>query len=283
MWRFREREFDLTSRGVILGIVNVTPDSFSDGGEAYGTKEAALHGLRLLAEGADILDIGGESTRPGSLPVSTEEELRRVIPVIRELRGSTDAPISVDTSKAAVAEAALAAGADIINDVTALSDPSMGTLAASSGAGLILMHMQGTPLSMQENPHYKGDDVAGVVSKFLSERRGAALASGVPSEAIILDPGLGFGKTVSHNLALLRGIRSILSLGSPVMIGHSRKSFLGSLAGEEQSPDFAARLHPAVAVTALAFRSGARLFRVHDPAPHRAAIRTAAACSREAT
>jgi dihydropteroate synthase len=274
MWRFRGREFDLTSRGVILGIVNVTPDSFSDGGAANGTKEAVLQGLHMLAEGADILDIGGESTRPGSLPVSTEEELRRVIPVIRELRGSTDAPISVDTSKTDVAEAALATGADIINDVTALSDPAMGPLAASSGAGLILMHMQGIPLTMQENPSYEGDDVVGAVSKFLSERRAAAVACGVHPDALILDPGLGFGKTLSHNLALLRGIPALLKLGSPILIGHSRKSFLGTIAGETSSPDFAARLQSGTPVTALARQLGVMLFRVHDPAPHRIALRT---------
>jgi len=277
VWRFRGREIDLTSRGVLLGIVNVTPDSFSDGGETVGTKEAVLHGLRLLAEGADILDIGGESTKPGSRPVSTEEELRRLIPVIRELRNSTDAPISVDTSKAAVAEAALAAGANIINDVTTLSDPSMGTLAASSGAGLILMHMQGIPLTMQENPSYEENDVVGVVSKFLSERRAAAVACGVHADALILDPGLGFGKLLSHNLALLRGIPELLALGSPILIGHSRKSFLGMIAGETASPDYAARLHAGTAATALARHLGAMLFRVHDPAPHRVALRAAEA------
>lgn len=276
-WRFRGREIDLTSRGVILGIVNVTPDSFSDGGVTSGTEEAVLHGLRILNEGADILDIGGESTRPGALPVSEEEELRRVIPVIRALRASTDAPISVDTSKAAVAEAALAAGADIINDVTALSNSAMGELAASSGAGLILMHMHGTPLTMQQNPCYEGDDVVGAVSKFLSERRSAAVACGVHPDALILDPGLGFGKSLSHNLALLRGIPGFLSLGSPILIGHSRKSFLGTIAGEEASPDYAARLQVGTAMTALARRLGAMLFRVHDPAPHRMALMTAEA------
>lgn len=275
MWRFRGREIDLNSRGVILGIVNVTPDSFSDGGAAYGTKEAVLQGVRLLAEGADILDIGGESTRPGSLPVSTEEELRRVIPVIRALHDSTHAPISVDTSKATVAEAALAAGADIINDVTALSDPAMGALAASSGAGLILMHMQGIPLSMQENPSYEENDVVDSVSKFLSERRAAAVACGVHPDALILDPGLGFGKTLSHNLALLRGIPSLRKLGSPILIGHSRKSFLGTIAGEKDSADFATRLQASSAVTAMARYLGAMLFRVHDPAPHRVALRAA--------
>jgi dihydropteroate synthase len=280
IWRFRGGEIDLTRRGVILGIVNVTPDSFSDGGRACDPEAARRQGLRLLEEGADILDIGGESTRPGSLPVSLEEELRRVIPVIRALRAVTDAPISVDTSKAAVAEAALAAGADIINDVTALSDPGMGPVAGASGSGLILMHMQGSPHTMQENPSYKDDDVVADVSKFLSERRAAAIACGVHADAIILDPGLGFGKTLSHNLALLRGIPALLGLGSPILIGHSRKSFLGSIAGETSGPDFAGRLLPAIAITAMAFAAGARLFRVHDPAPHRVALRTAESVSR---
>jgi dihydropteroate synthase len=279
-WRFRGREIDLTSRGVILGIVNVTPDSFSDGGSVPDAEAARLHGLRLLAEGAELLDIGGESTRPGSVPVSAEEELRRVVPAIRALRASSRVPISVDTSKVAVAEAALAAGADIINDVTALSDPAMGALAASSEAGLILMHMRGTPRTMQENPSYEGDDVVDAVSKFLSERRAAAVACGVHPEALILDPGLGFGKTLSHNLALLRGIPSLLSLGSPILIGHSRKSFLGALTGEGSLPDVAARLHPGIAVTALARHLGATLFRVHEPAPHRVALRAAEAVIR---
>ena len=274
-WRFRGREIDPTSRGVILGIVNVTPDSFSDGGLCVGAEDAVRHGLRLLEEGADILDIGGESTRPGSLPVSTEEELRRVVPAIKALRHSTDAPISVDTSKAAVAEAALAAGADIINDVTALGDPAMGALAARTGAGLILMHMRGTPETMQASPAYH--DVAGEVAKFLSDRRAAALACGVPSEAIILDPGLGFGKSLAHNLALLNAIPSFLALGSPVLIGHSRKSFLGRLTGEGSAPDFGARLHAATAITALARRLGAGFFRVHDPAPHRTSLGVAEA------
>ena len=276
-WRFRGREIDLTSRGVILGIVNVTPDSFSDGGSASDPEAARILGLRLLSEGADLLDIGGESTRPGSLPVSPEEELRRVIPVIKALRDSTDAPISVDTSKAVVAEVALTAGADIVNDVSGLSDPSMSKLAASSGAGLILMHMQGIPLTMQQNPSYEGGGVVGAVSKFLSERRSAAVACGVQPDALILDPGLGFGKSLSHNLALLRGIPELLSLGSPILIGHSRKSFLGTIAGESASPDFAARLQAGTAMTALARRLGAMLFRVHDPAPHRMALRTAEA------
>jgi len=273
MWRFAGREIDLTSRGVILGIVNVTPDSFSDDGLSGDTQAAVRHGLRLLGEGADILDIGGESTRPGALPVSEEEELARVIPVIEGLRAATDAPLSVDTSKASVAKAALAAGADIVNDVTALGDPLMGGAVAAAGAGAILMHMQGTPAVMQDAPSY--GDVVEEVAKFLSERRAAALACGVPSDAIILDLGLGFGKTAAHNLALLRGIPSLRSLGSPILIGHSRKSFLSKIAGGEDLPGFEGRLLPGVAITAMARQLGAMLFRVHDPAPHRTALRTA--------
>jgi len=271
IWRFGHHSFDLSSRGVILGIVNVTPDSFSDGGTFLNPEAACAHGLKLLAEGADILDVGGESTRPGAEPVSEEEELQRVIPVIVALRARTNAPISIDTSKAVVAEAALNAGASIINDVTALQgDPRMGPLVASRQAGVILMHMQGTPQTMQEHPEYPKDAVVDAVVKFLSERRSAALGFGVDASAIILDPGLGFGKTVSHNLALLRGIPALASLGSPLLIGHSRKAFLGSIAGES---DPSARFWPGVAITSLARELGARLFRVHETRPHCEALR----------
>jgi dihydropteroate synthase len=274
IWKFRGREIDLSSRGLILGIINVTPDSFSDGGAFLDPLAACDHGLNLLRDGASILDIGGESTRPGALPVSDEEEINRVIPVIRALRAKTEAPISIDTSKAAVAEAAIDAGADIINDVTALrGDLRMPAVAVSSHAGLILMHMQGTPQTMQEAPAYREDDVVTDVAKFLSERREAALGYGVDHAAIILDPGLGFGKTVAHNLALLHNIPLLASLGSPLLIGHSKKSFLAKIAGEsagEASPD---RLASGVAVTSFARGQGARLFRVHEPRPHSDALR----------
>lgn len=278
LWKFRDREFDLSSRGLILGIVNATPDSFSDGGSFSDPGHACRHGLRLLEEGADVLDVGGESTRPGAEPVSEEEELRRVIPVIEALSRATDAPISIDTSKASVAEAAIAAGAEIINDVTALGgDPRMGGVAAASGAGVILMHMQGNPRTMQRAPLYPDDDVAGAVAKYLSGRREAALGFGVDAAAIILDPGLGFGKTTAHNLELIRSIPRLCGMGSPLLIGHSRKSFLGTIAGEGAEMAPADRLAPGVAVTALARRLGARLFRVHDAAPHRAALLVAEA------
>ena len=271
IWQFGEQSFDLSLRGLIVGIVNVTPDSFSDGGAFTDPEAAGFHGLKLLKEGADLLDIGGESTRPGAAPISEEEEIRRVIPVISILRKKTSAPISIDTSKASVAEAALKAGATIINDVTALrDDPRMGSLAAENGAGLILMHMQGRPGTMQQSPCYPDDDIAAEVAKFLSERRATAIGLGVDSSSIILDPGLGFGKTVAHNLALLREIPTLASLGAPLMIGHSRKSFLGMITG---ATDPTRRLSAGIAVTSLARKSGALLFRVHDAAPHREALR----------
>lgn len=273
-WNFRGRAFDLSARGLIVGIVNATPDSFSDGGRFLDAGEAVRHGLQLVGEGADLLDVGGESTRPGAVPVSEKEEIGRVIPVIESLRRNTDAPISIDTSKASVAEAAIAAGADIINDVTALGgDSRMGEVAASSGAGLILMHMQGTPATMQRAPAYEGGDVVAEVAKFLSERRAAALGFGVNQAAIILDPGLGFGKTVAHNLALLRSLPLLCGLGAPVLIGHSRKSFLAGFSGGAGTDNPGDRLSAGLALTALARQLGARLFRVHEAAAHHAALR----------
>lgn len=261
-----------------MGIVNVTPDSFSDGGRFMAPEAARDHGLSLLEQGADLLDIGGESTRPGALPVAGEEELGRVIPVIRALRRVTDAPISVDTSKARVAEAALAEGADIINDVTALlGDPRMGRVAADSGAGLILMHMKGTPRTMQEKPSYQDDDVVAEVAKFLSERRAAALGFGVDAAAIILDPGIGFGKTVAHNTGLIRGIPLFAGIGAPVLIGHSGKSFLSGITGPESRDGSGERLLRGLAVTAIARSLGARIFRVHDAGSHAEVLRTAEA------
>jgi dihydropteroate synthase len=274
IWKFRGREVDLSTRGLILGIVNATPDSFSDGGRFPDPAAACDHGLGLLREGASILDIGGESTRPGAVPVSADEEIRRVLPVIMALRAKTEAPISIDTSKAAVAEAAIDAGADIINDVTALrGDPRMTAVAASSHAGLILMHMQETPQTMQEAPAYPQDDVVADVAKFLSERSDAALGCGVDHAAIILDPGLGFGKTVAHNLTLLRNLPILSDLGFPLLIGHSRKSFLAKIAGESTGEASHDRLASGIAVTSIARKLGARLFRVHEPRPHADALR----------
>lgn len=256
----------IANRALILGILNVTPDSFSDGGFFLEKERALDRGLALVEEGADILDIGGESTRPGAMPISAEEELRRVIPVIQKLRKKTSVPISIDTSKATVAHAAIQAGATIINDVSALGDPGMGEVAASTGSTLILMHHQGTPETMQKNPTYPQDDVVAAVTTFLIKTRERALNYGVPKDRIILDPGIGFGKTQEHNNALLRAIPTLTQLGAPLLLGHSRKSFLGKTVQE--------RLLPSVAITSIARYHGALLFRVHDPHPHREAVRT---------
>ncbi len=252
-----------------MGIVNVTPDSFSDGG-LHATEDAAVaHGLALLAEGADVLDVGGESTRPGAEPVSAEEEMRRVAPVVRRL-AEAGAVVSVDTMKARVAEAALAAGARIVNDVTAGRDPAMLPLVAREGAGVVLMHMQGEPRTMQQDPRYH--DVVKEVAAFLHDRARAALAAGVARDAIVLDPGLGFGKTQAHNLALLRGLPEIAALGHPVLVGASRKGFLGALAGAKDPAD---RVEASIAAHALAVARGASIVRVHDVKAHKRALAVA--------
>ncbi len=242
-----------------MGVVNVTPDSFSDGGRFLDPQRAANHGLKLISEGADILDVGGESTRPGARPVSESEELERVIPVIRSLRRSTDIPLSIDTTKAAVASAALDEGADIVNDISALrSDPGMARIIAGAGAGVILMHMQGTPLTMQRAPHY--DDLVDEIRSFLQERTETAASSGIPEEGIIIDPGIGFGKTCEHNLTLLRSLEAFTDLGRPLCIGLSRKSFIGKvldLPVEE-------RLEGTIAAAVLSISLGASILRVHD-------------------
>ena len=258
----------------IMGVVNVTPDSFSDGGRYLDAQAAIDHGLKLDSEGAAILDVGGESTRPGAAPVPKAEELRRVIPVIEELvaRG-TNAQISIDTAKAAVAVRALEAGAPLVNDVTALrGDPDMAEVVARAGADCCLMHMLGDPRTMQRDPHY--DDVVGDIKAFLSERVEFAVAAGIAEERILLDPGIGFGKTIEHNLELLRRLAEFLDLGRPVLIGTSRKSFLGRLTGREDPDD---RLAATIATNVLAYERGARVFRVHDVAPLRDALTVAAA------
>jgi dihydropteroate synthase len=256
---------------LIMGVVNVTPDSFSDGGLFLDADKAIAHGIELADEGADILDIGGESTRPGAAPVDAEEELRRVLPVIEGLAVGA-ARISIDTSKAEVASAALQAGATLVNDVTALrGDPAMAPLVADSGVECCLMHMRGEPRTMQDDPRY--DDVVSEVKAFLSERLAFAVANGVAEERIILDPGIGFGKTIEHNLELLRRLDELVALGRPVMVGFSRKSFLGRITGREVGE----RVASTVAVNVLAYERGARLFRVHDVAPTKDALSVAAA------
>lgn len=259
IWRTSRRAFDLTHRGVIMGVINVTPDSFSDGGVFNDAATAIAHGLRLAEEGAEILDVGGESTRPGSGAVPRDEELRRVLPVIEGLAGRTPAALSIDTSKADVARAALEAGAEIINDVTALrGDGEMARVGAESGAGVVLMHMRGTPRTMQKDPHY--DAVARDVAGFLRERLEAARASGIARDRLAVDPGIGFGKTAEHNLELIASLGTIAGLGCPVVLGVSRKSFLAAAAG---CPDVADRDAPTVALTSLGRELGARIFRVH--------------------
>lgn len=273
IWRTSRRTFDLADRGLIMGIVNVTPDSFSDGGHFARTDDAVAHALRLSDEGADILDIGGESTRPGAAAVTVEDELRRVIPVIEKLAGKTAAALSIDTSKAAVARAAAAAGAEIINDVTALQgDDDMPRVAAESGCAVVLMHMQGTPRTMQLNPHY--DDVVAEVAGHLAQRVAAARAAGIGPERIAIDPGIGFGKTVEHNMQLITGLGRFAALGHPVLLGASRKSFLATLA---HCADVEDRDLPTAVLTALGYGFGARLFRVHAVHPNLQALRLAEA------
>ncbi len=248
---------DLT-RPCVMGIVNVTPDSFSDGGKFAATETAIAHGVELVKQGAGILDIGGESTRPGATPVPLEEELRRVIPVIEGLARSVDVPISIDTYKPEVMRAAIAAGASIVNDVFALREPGGLEVVAASNAGVCLMHSQGTPQTMQADPHY--EDVVAEVLAFLQERRAVAEAHGIPRERIMLDPGFGFGKRSVHNLTLLRELQPLCALGQPVLVGLSRKSVLGQVTGN----DIDARLHSSIAAAVIAAMKGAKILRVHD-------------------
>jgi dihydropteroate synthase len=262
----------------VMGVVNVTPDSFSDGGLYVDAAAAIAHGRELEAEGALILDIGGESTRPGAEPVSEADERNRVIPVIEGLRAAgVTARISIDTSKAAIAAAALDAGATLVNDVTALrGDPAMAELVARSGVDCCLMHMLGEPRTMQDHPHY--GEVVSDVKAFLEERMAFAVAHGIAEERILLDPGIGFGKTVEHNLQLLSRLGELASLGRPIVVGTSRKSFLGRITGRPVDR----RLAATVATNVLAYERGARVFRVHDVGPVHDALLIAAATVRAA-
>ena len=261
----------------LMGVVNVTPDSFSDGGLFLDPQQAIERGRELVDEGADVLDVGGESTRPGAAAVSEQDELARVAPVIEGLAG-TGTPISIDTSKLAVAEAALAAGASIVNDVTALrAEPAIAALCADRDAELVLMHMQGSPRTMQEHPTY--DDVVDDVMAFLAERMEFARREGVSEERIWLDPGIGFGKTVEHNLELLRRLRELTELGRPLVVGTSRKSFIGKLTGA----DVDQRLGGTIASCAIAVANGAQMLRVHDLREVREGMQVAAAILGAAT
>jgi len=289
-WQLRTRPLTVGKIPLLMGIINVTADSFSDGGRFFETSAAVQQGLQLAAEGADLLDVGGESTRPGSEGVDADEELRRVIPVVAGLCEQTSLPVSIDTSKALVAREALAAGAEAINDVTALrGDAEMLSLAARSGCGVCAMHMRGTPRTMQQAPVY--DDVVEEVLGYLRDRRDALTAAGITPPRIALDPGIGFGKTLEHNLALLSNARRFHALGCPVLIGHSRKRFIGELLGKGGQATFSAsdnsvpdesdhvkvacppfRTAGTIGVALSLARQGVQILRVHDVGPVRAAL-----------
>jgi dihydropteroate synthase len=263
---------DLLPRPSVMGVVNVTPDSFFDGGRFFAVDSAVAQARRLAAEGAAIVDLGGESTRPGSEGVSLDEELRRVVPVLEGLDGSI--PISIDTSKSEVARQALEHGAVMVNDVTALrADPELASVVAEQGAFICLMHMLGEPRTMQDDPRY--EDVVSEVAAFLEERLEVAVAAGVPEERICLDPGIGFGKTMRHNLELLNGLGAISALGRPILVGISRKRFLARILGDEEAT--ASPLAASVAAAVLAYERGASIFRVHDVREHVQALAAARA------
>jgi dihydropteroate synthase len=262
-------------RPSVMGVVNVTPDSFSDGGVNFDPGDAVSTARRMAQEGAAVVDIGGESTRPGSDGVSVEEELRRIVPVLEALRGQV--PVSIDTAKAEVARRAIELGAELVNDVTALrSDPDLAGVVASSGAYLCLMHMQGEPRTMQHNPAY--EDVAGEVTAFLEERLRFAVDAGIPEDRICLDPGFGFGKDVDHNFELLARLAEIVALGRPVLVGLSRKRSLGRILGDPEATT--GPLSASIAAAVEAYERGATIFRVHDVREHVEALTVAAAVAR---
>ena len=267
LWKLKTRTLTLTRRPALMAIVNVTPDSFSDGGKFLSTDRAVEHALQLVSDGADILDIGGESTRPYSDPVSATEEADRVLPVIEALVRETGIPVSIDTSKASVARAAVLAGAEIINDVTGLEgDPEMLTVAVKTGAGICAMHMQGTPQTMQDDPSY--DDVVADILRYLRQRKEALLAAGIDTKKICLDPGIGFGKTHQHNIELLNRAETFLALESPILIGHSRKGFIGKLIDNKESE----RDSGTLAITILMGTKGLHIVRIHEVAATRRAL-----------
>src|SRR2546423_9724125 len=260
IWTIGDRIFDVSRHGLIMGVLNITPDSFSDGGEFFTSDKAIEQGLRMAAEGADIIDVGGESTRPGSEPVDAGEELRRVIAVIENLRTKIDVPISIDTSKAAVARAAIEVGASIVNDVTGgRGDERMLPVVAETKSALIVMHMQGTPRTMQVQPRYT--DVVEEISEFFRQQYARAIGLNIDPMAIAFDPGIGFGKTLEHNLELLGRLEQLRVYDRPLVVGVSRKSFLGKLIGSREISD---RLIPGLALTSLLRARGADVFRVHD-------------------
>ncbi|MHC4435989.1 MAG: dihydropteroate synthase [Planctomycetota bacterium] len=252
---------DFSAGCLVMGILNVTPDSFSDGGEFFDFDKAVEHGLQMAAEGAAIIDVGGESTRPGSDSVSTDEQIKRVVPVIETLCEKTDVPVSIDTYKFEVAKAALDAGASIINDITSLSDERIGKLAAERQVPVVLMHMQGTPTTMQVKPKY--NDVVGEVLEFLLDRVKQAEELGILKDMVFIDPGIGFGKTTEHNLSLLKNIDKFIASGCRVLVGTSRKRFIGQITGKEKPPE---RIFGTAATVALCAAAGVSIVRVHDVA-----------------
>jgi len=269
LWKIGDKVVDLSKRGMIMGVLNGTPDSFSDGGEFFATDAAIGSGIKMALEGADIIDVGGESTRPGAEPVPLKDELNRVLPVIEKMRAKIDNPISIDTSKSEVASASLDAGAFIINDVTAgRGDEAMLPLAAKRKAAIVLMHMQGEPRTMQKDPHY--EDVITEVADFFRQQYARALECGVDPMAIAFDPGIGFGKTLEHNLALLKNLERLRAHDRPLVVGVSRKSFLGKLIGSSEMSD---RMAPTIALTATLRGRGADIIRVHDVNENVAALR----------
>lgn len=268
-WKIGQQTLDLTRRGVVMGILNVTPDSFSDGGRHDAVDSALAHARTMIGQGAEIIDIGGESTRPGAAPVSCELEISRTLPVIRALRAEWGGLISVDTCKARVAREALDGGADIVNDVSGLTgDPEMEAVCRESGCGVVVMHRQGTPEIMQLAPRY--DDVEGEVQAFFLERLRTLTAAGIAGEALCFDPGIGFGKTVEHNLELLRSLDRLAPAGRPILLGVSRKSFIGRVLESDRLED---RDWPTVAISAKAREMGVRLHRVHEVRPNLEAVR----------
>jgi len=276
IWKIGNRVFNVSRQGLIMGVLNVTPDSFSDGGKFFELEKAIEHGVKMAAEGADVIDVGGESTRPGAEPVAAGEELRRVIPVIEKLRAKIDVPISIDTSKAEVAHAAIHAGASIMNDITGgRGDQGMLPLIAETKSAFIIMHMQGTPRTMQNRPQY--EDVVSEVAIFFRQQYARAIECGVDPMAIAFDPGIGFGKTLDHNLELLAQLERLRADDRPLVVGVSRKSFLAKLI---DSPEIEDRLAPAVALTALLRVRGADVFRVHDVKENVSALRVTEAILR---
>ena len=277
-WQVNDRLIEFPARPLIMGVVNVTPDSFFDGGRYLDAEAAVAHAIRLVEEGADLLDIGAESTRPGADVVSEAEECRRAIPVVTAVAKAVTIPISIDTSKATVAQAALEAGAVLVNDVTALrGDPAMVDVVARTGAGIVLMHMPGTPRTMQQDPRY--DDVVGEISGFFEERIRFAMAHGIVRRQIILDPGIGFGKLLGHNLTLLAQLRRFMQFECPVLVGVSQKAFLGQLVDRPVQE----RQWATAAAVAMAVDRGAGILRVHDVRGMKDVVQVAAAISQQTT